>query len=67
MMRPARSDAPSEAALDRLAEQPRDEARAVRIARLRRDAALTPTERLEKFEALQREVVALQRARRLSP
>jgi hypothetical protein len=60
-----RSSRPDLEALDRLSEHPADEARAVRIARLRRDAALSPAERLAKFEALQREAAALRNARRL--
>jgi hypothetical protein len=41
------------------------EADAVRLARLRRDLALTPAQRLEKFAALCRQMEFLRGARRL--
>jgi len=42
-----------------------DESHAVRVARLRRDLALTPSQRLDKFAALCREAEHLRGARRL--
>ena len=42
-----------------------DEAGLVRIARLRRDRALTPEQRLDKFAALCRQADLLRHARRL--
>jgi hypothetical protein len=43
-----------------------DEADRARIARLRRDRALTPEQRLDKFAALCRQAELLRHARRLS-
>ncbi len=61
--------------MERPAQQPHEptphadaaaqEADAVRLARLRRDLALTPTQRLDKFAALCRQVDLLRSARRL--
>ena len=45
--------------------QPAAEADAVRLARLRRDRALTPSERLDKLAALCRQADVLRSARRL--
>ena len=41
------------------------EADAARVARLRRDRALTPAQRLDKLAALCRQAATLRRARRL--
>ncbi|HKG42919.1 MAG TPA: hypothetical protein VKB10_01580 [Gaiellaceae bacterium] len=58
--------------MERRAQQPRQstqavvaESDAVRLARIQRDLALTPAQRLEKFEALCRQADLLRSARRL--
>jgi hypothetical protein len=57
--------------MERHATQPRqsapaaDTTDAVRLARIRRDLALTPDQRLAKFEALCRQADLLRSARRL--
>ena len=56
---------PSEERLDRLSERPAEEADAVRRARLRRDRALSPSERLDKLAAICRQAELLRAARRL--
>jgi hypothetical protein len=59
--------------MERHAQEPRQPSNAadaevdvVRLARLRRDLALTPSQRLDKFAALCRQANVLRRARRLS-
>ena len=59
--------------MERPAQQPREpiravvaESDAVRLARIRRDVALTPAQRLDKFAALCRQADLLRGARRLS-
>lgn len=58
--------------MERHAQQPREstnatgaEVDAVRLARIRRDLALTPSQRLDKFAALCRQADLLHSARRL--
>jgi hypothetical protein len=51
--------------LDQLANDPVAEADAVHVARLRRDASLTPAERLAKVAAVCRQAELLRTARRL--
>jgi hypothetical protein len=57
--------------MERHEQQPKEspanaaEAKAVRLARLRRDLALTPSQRLDKFIALCRQAELLRSARRL--
>lgn len=58
--------------MERHAPQPRqpgpaaDETDAVRLARIRRDLALTPSQRLDKFTELCRQADLLRSARRLA-
>lgn len=60
---PARAS--TEEMRDRLTDEPVREAEEARLARLRRDRALTPAQRLDKLAALCRQAALLRSARRL--
>jgi hypothetical protein len=61
------NDEPSPDSIDDRDEAARlaEETHAVRVARLRRDRALTPAQRLDKVAALSRQAEMLRSARRL--